>query len=56
MIALSEPSFNGNELKYLKKCIQSGMVSSIGHYVDLFEKEIAKYDPNNKYLNSVLTR
>ena len=43
MIALSEPSFIGNELKYLKKCIESGMVSSIGHYVDLFEKKIAKY-------------
>ena len=42
MIPLSEPNFIGNELKYLKKCIQSGMISSVGNYVNLFEKKIIK--------------
>lgn len=42
-IALHEPSFNGNEWSYLKKCLDSGWVSSSGPYVDLFEKELAKY-------------
>ena len=43
VIPLSEPSFIGNEKKYLNECIDSGWVSSAGSYVDKFEKSIAKY-------------
>ena len=42
-ILLSVPSLKGNELKYVKECIDSEWVSSAGNYVDKFEGEIAKY-------------
>ena len=42
-IALHEPVFIGNEKKYLNDCIDSTFVSSVGKYVDRFEKEFAKY-------------
>ncbi len=41
-IPLHEPRFIGNEKKYLNDCIDSTFVSSIGKYVDTFEKEFAK--------------
>jgi len=41
-IPLNEPRFLGNEKKYLNDCIDSTFVSSIGQYVDKFEKEFAK--------------
>ena len=47
-ILLSVPSLNGNELKYVKECIDTEWVSSAGAYVDLFEQEIAKYT-SSKY-------
>ncbi len=42
-IPLSEPVFEGNEWKYVKDCLDSGWVSSVGKYVNLFEKKIAEY-------------
>ena len=42
-VALHEPSFKGNELNYLKECINSGWVSSVGSYVNRFEKDLATY-------------
>jgi len=42
-IPLSEPVFRGNEWKYVKDCLDSGWVSSVGKYVDLFEKKVAEY-------------
>ncbi|RXJ83103.1 LegC family aminotransferase [Arcobacter cloacae] len=41
-IPLHEPRFMGNEKKYLNDCIDSTFVSSVGKYVDTFEKEFAK--------------
>lgn len=41
-IPLHEPRFVGNEKKYLNDCIDSTFVSSVGKYVDTFEKEFAK--------------
>jgi aminotransferase in exopolysaccharide biosynthesis len=41
-IPLHEPRFTGNEKKYLNDCIDSTFVSSVGKYVDTFEKEFAK--------------
>ncbi len=40
---LHEPSFNGNEWIYLKECLDSTFVSSVGSYVDRFEKELATF-------------
>jgi len=42
-IPLHEPRFLGNEKKYLNECIDSTFVSSVGKFVDEFEKIIAKY-------------
>ena len=42
-IPLSVPSLNGNELQYVKECIDTEWVSSAGKYVELFEKNIAEY-------------
>ena len=42
-VPLHEPSFIGNEKKYLYECIDSTFVSSAGKFVDTFEKKIANY-------------
>ncbi len=42
-IPLHEPKFIGNEKKYLNKCIDTTYVSSVGKFVDKFEKKISKY-------------
>jgi perosamine synthetase len=42
-IPLHEPKFIGNEKKYLNDCIDSTFVSSIGKFVDEFERKIANY-------------
>lgn len=41
-IPLHEPRFIGNEKKYLNDCIDSTFVSSVGAYVDKFEKDLAE--------------
>jgi perosamine synthetase len=41
-IPLHEPKFIGNEKIYLNDCIDSTFVSSVGKYVDQFEKKFAK--------------
>lgn len=41
-IPLHEPKFIGNEKKYLNDCIDSTFVSSVGQYVDRFEKDFAE--------------
>lgn len=42
-IPLHEPKFIGNEKKYLNECIDTTFVSSLGKFVDKFEKKISKY-------------
>jgi aminotransferase in exopolysaccharide biosynthesis len=42
-IALHEPSFNGNEWLYLKECLDSTFVSSVGKFVDRFEMDLSKF-------------
>ena len=48
-IPLHEPRFIGNEKKYLRECIDSTFVSSIGKFVDELEEKIAKYT-GSKYV------
>ena len=43
MIALSEPNLSGNEWKYIKECLDTNWVSSVGSYVTLFEKKVAEF-------------
>jgi len=42
-VALHEPSFSGNEWAYVKECLDSGWVSSVGKFVDRFEQQLADY-------------
>lgn len=41
--ALHEPRFAGNEWAYLKECLDSTFVSSVGKFVDRFEADLAAY-------------
>jgi perosamine synthetase len=52
-VALHEPSFEGNEWLYLKECLDSTFVSSVGKFVDRFEDELANYT-GAKYAISVV--
>ena len=38
--SLHEPIFNGNEWDYLKECLDSTYVSSVGKFVNKFEKSL----------------
>ena len=42
-VVLHEPSFAGNEWLYLKECLDSTYVSSVGKFVDRFEKNLASF-------------
>ena len=42
-IPLAEPSIGGNEWAYIKECLDSGWVSSVGSFVDRFEADFATY-------------
>ncbi len=42
-VALHEPQFGGNEWLYLKECLDSTFVSSVGKFVDRFESELAAF-------------
>jgi perosamine synthetase len=39
-VALHEPEFSGREWAYVKDCIDTGWVSSVGAYVDRFERDL----------------
>ena len=41
--ALHEPCFDGNELKYLSRCLETTMVSYVGPYVEEFESKLARF-------------
>jgi aminotransferase in exopolysaccharide biosynthesis len=42
-VVLHEPVFQGNEWLYLKECLDSTIVSSVGKFVDQFENNLAEY-------------
>jgi perosamine synthetase len=48
MIPLSIPNLSGNEWKYVKECLDTGWISSVGSYVTDFEKSIAEFT-DSKY-------
>ena len=43
VIPLSEPAIIGNEWEYIKECLDTGWVSSVGNYVNRFEEMVAGY-------------
>ena len=43
MLLLSGPNIAGNEWKYVKDCLDTGWVSSVGSYVTKFENMLAEY-------------
>ena len=43
MVLLSGPNMGGNVWKYVKDCLDTGWVSSVGAYVDQFEKMTAEF-------------
>ncbi len=42
-VSLHEPRFNGNEWLYLKECLDSTYVSSVGGFVNRFENDLANF-------------
>ncbi len=40
-IPLSVPKIGGNEWKYVKDCLDTGWISSVGSYVNLFEQQFS---------------
>jgi len=42
-IELHEPLFCGNEWNYVKECLDTNWVSSVGKFVDVFEQKLAEF-------------
>lgn len=42
-MGLHEPSFKGNEWHYIRECLDSTFVSSVGKFVDRFEHDLENY-------------
>lgn len=42
MIPIAEPNLSGREAQYLRECVETNFVSSIGPFVDLFEQHVSK--------------
>ncbi|OPY73561.1 MAG: putative pyridoxal phosphate-dependent aminotransferase EpsN [Syntrophorhabdus sp. PtaU1.Bin002] len=42
-VPLCVPEIRGNEWRYMRECLDTGWVSSVGSYVDRFEEGISKY-------------
>lgn len=52
-IPLHAPTFSGNELKYVSETIESTFVSSVGKFVDDFERRIEQYTGTSKAIATV---
>jgi perosamine synthetase len=42
-IPLHAPEFSGNEWQYVKECLDTGWVSSVGKFVDRFESDLQNF-------------
>ena len=51
-VKLHEPTFDGNEWNYVKECLDSTYVSSVGKFVDKFESDLVDFT-GAKYAISV---
>ncbi len=43
MIHLSIPDLRGNEWKYVKECLDTNWITSVGHFLDDFENSLASF-------------
>lgn len=43
MIPVNEPAISPNALKYVSDCVKTGWISSSGKYIEIFEKNFAKF-------------
>ncbi len=43
MIHLSIPDLRGNEWKYLKECLDTNWITSVGRFLDEFEQSLASF-------------
>src|SRR3989338_5771958 len=43
LIPVAEPILGEKELEYVKECVSSGWISSIGKYVNEFEEKFSRY-------------
>ena len=43
LVPLCVPEIRGNEWKYIRECLDTNFVSSVGPFVERFENELAKY-------------
>lgn len=43
MITLAEPNLSGNEMEYLRQCVDTNFVSSVGPFVTQFEQTFAQF-------------
>ncbi|MCJ7518496.1 MAG: aminotransferase class I/II-fold pyridoxal phosphate-dependent enzyme, partial [Anaerolineaceae bacterium] len=43
MIPVNEPKFGERELAYVTECVQTGWVSSAGHFIEEFEQKWSAY-------------
>lgn len=53
-VKLHEPTFDGNEWNYVKECLDSTYVSSVGKFVDKFESDLVDFT-GAKYAISVVS-
>lgn len=51
--ALHEPLFAGNEWQYVKECLDTGWVSSVGKFVDRFECDLANFTQSRHAIATV---
>jgi len=52
-LPLHEPCFGGNEWAYVRDCLDTGWVSSVGSYVDRFESMLSEYTGAAKAIATV---
>ena len=43
-IPLHEPELDGEDIKMVKRCIQSSYISSVSHFTNEFEKKNKKFN------------
>jgi perosamine synthetase len=53
MIPLSVPNLNGNEWNYIKECLDTNWVSSVGSFVNKFEKELSDFTGSKYAISTV---
>lgn len=53
IIPVCEPSLNGNEERYVREALKTSWISSVGEYVDRFERVFARKVSRTKYAFAV---